>query len=144
MAGMTKADEARLRIREEMIRKGLNQRDLADQLQWSQSKLGKILNGRTTLAVDDMAEICYMIGLRPAEAVRDHGFEFVADMTATELRLHQRLKLHPKAGDLIMALLDSRTLAPSHSRASPTPRQKTKEGTATEHRRKHKKEPGGA
>jgi transcriptional regulator with XRE-family HTH domain len=140
MAGMTKAGEALLRIKEEMFRKGLNQRDLADQLEWSQSKLGKILNGKTNLTVNDLAEICYMVGLRPTEAVRDHGFEFVADMTASELRLHQRLKQHPNAGDLIMALLDNRPRPASHAPR----RHEKKEGTAAEHRRKHKKDAGGA
>jgi len=135
---MTKASEALLRIREEMFRKGLNQRDLADQLEWSQSKLGKILNGKTNLTVNDLAAICYMVGLRPAEAVRDHGFEFVADMTATELRLHQRLKQHPNAGDAIMALLDNRRPPSPASRA---PRQR-KDGATAEHRRKRKKDPG--
>lgn len=106
---MQLADTARLRMREEMLRRGLNQRELSAQLDWSQGRLGKVLTGRTDLKVNDMAAVCQVLGLSVVEAVRDRGLEFCAEMTPTELRTLERIRQLPKAIEAIMTLLDVRT-----------------------------------
>jgi transcriptional regulator with XRE-family HTH domain len=114
------ADTVRLRIREEMMRRGISQRDLSDQLQWSHGRLGKVLTGRTDLTVNDMADLCQMLGLSVVEAVRDRGLEFLATMTPTELRILERIRQLPDAIDAIMVLLDvNRHTQPQGRRAAP-------------------------
>lgn len=86
------SDRARARIREEMARKNLNQTDLANLLKWTQSRMSKILNGRTEMGVDELSELAWAAGISMTEIVRDHGLEFCAEMTPTELRFLERLR----------------------------------------------------
>jgi transcriptional regulator with XRE-family HTH domain len=123
MSEPTPADSVRLRLREEMLRRGLSQRDLAHQLQWSQGRLAKVLTGRTDLRYNDMVAVCQMIGLSIVEAVRDHGLEFCAEMTPTELRVLERFRQLPHLIPAILLILnvsspDARRALP----ATPTPR----------------------
>lgn len=102
----TLADRARLRLREEMSRKHLSQRDLADLLKWSQSRVARALTGRSGIALDDLEALCFGVGLSVVEAVRDHGLEFLADMTPTELRILERIRQLPTPVlDAVMTLL---------------------------------------
>lgn len=101
------SDRARRRIREEMTRRNLSQTDVADLLVWKQSRLSKVMNGRTALGVDELAEVCFAVGLAITEAVRDHGLEFCAEMTPTELRFLERIRqLSPIDRDAFMQVLD--------------------------------------
>jgi transcriptional regulator with XRE-family HTH domain len=110
------ADTVRLRIREELARKKMSQRDLAAQLGWSQFRLGKVLTGRTSLDVNDMAAVCQELRLSLVEAVRDPGLEFVAEMTPSELRILERIRQIPDTIDAIMLLLDVRRHTRTQSR----------------------------
>ena len=92
----TAADRARNRIREEMARKNLNQADIADLLQWTESRVSKIMNGRTELGVNELEALCFATGLTMTEAVRDRGLEFCAEMTPTELRMLELLRALPQ------------------------------------------------
>lgn len=101
-----RSDQARLRVREEMERKKLSQREVADLLVWSQSRIAKILTGRVELTVDTLEALCFAVGLSLTEAVRDHGMEFCAEMTPTELRILERIRQLPKPVlDAVMTLL---------------------------------------
>jgi transcriptional regulator with XRE-family HTH domain len=86
------SEHVRLRLREEMAKKDMSQRDVAGILGWSQSKVAHILNGRVELNVDDLAEFCFGVGLSLTEAVRDRGMEFCAEMTPTEMRFLELLR----------------------------------------------------
>jgi transcriptional regulator with XRE-family HTH domain len=86
------SDRARVRIRLEMARKRLNQTQLAQLIGWTQSRMSKVLNGRTDLGVDDLADMCFGLSLSLVEVVRDHGMEWCAEMTPSEFRFLERLR----------------------------------------------------
>jgi transcriptional regulator with XRE-family HTH domain len=91
------------RIQEEMDREKVNQADIAGMLKWSQSRVSKLLNGKLELTVDALASLCFAVGILPTEAVRDHGMEFCAEMSPTELRFLERLRqLTPDMRDAYM------------------------------------------
>jgi transcriptional regulator with XRE-family HTH domain len=99
------SEQARERIRDEMQRRQWSQRDLADLLQWSQSKIAKVLNGRVALTVDDLDAIAVRLTLRPAELIRDRGLEFYREMTPSDLRLFQMLDDRPDLRTHILGML---------------------------------------
>ena len=112
------AESARLRIREEMDRKGITTREVADLLEWSQGKVGHLLTGYTELGVDDLGALCFAVGISPVEAVRDRGTQFCAEMTPMQLRVHERIK-QMKAEDALWYLLEVKShTAPQGRRAS--------------------------
>ncbi len=82
-----RSEHVRLRLREEMTKRDMSQRDVAGILSWSQSKVAHILNGRVEMSVDDLEAFCFGVGISITEAVRDRGLEFCAEMTPTEMRL---------------------------------------------------------
>jgi transcriptional regulator with XRE-family HTH domain len=83
------------RLRAEMKRKKISTYDVAGMLKWTQSRVSHILNKRVGLGVDDLASFCFALGLSVPEVVRDQGMEFCAEMTPTELRLHERIRALP-------------------------------------------------
>ncbi len=119
------SEQVRLRLREEMARKEMSQRDVAGILDWSQSKIAHILNGRVELTVDDLAAFAFGLNLSVVETVRDPGMEFCADMTPTELRMFERMRqLHPTVLDAIMTLLDVKGTTKPQERRAAQPRAK--------------------
>jgi transcriptional regulator with XRE-family HTH domain len=101
-----------------MQRRKLNQADLAGQIGWTQSKVSKVLNGDVTLTLEDLEALCFGVGLRLTEAVRDHGMEFCAEMTPTELRIVEGLRHRgPKVVAAILEVLFLR--APDAPQAMP-------------------------
>jgi transcriptional regulator with XRE-family HTH domain len=112
------------RIRAEMQRLALNQADLAGLIGWTQSKISKVLNGETDLSVDDLEALCFGVGLRISEAVRDHGLEFCAEMTPQEFRVLEELRRRHGTLDGLMQLL--RISAPDAPRALPIKRRPRK------------------
>lgn len=91
----TLSQRARLRLREEMTKKHLNQTDVAGLLGWQQGRVSKILNGRIGLDVDTLGDLCFALSVPITEVLRDRGLEFCAEMTPTELRLLERLRELP-------------------------------------------------
>lgn len=91
----TVADRVRARLKEEMVRQDLSQRDVAGLLKWPQSRVSKILNGRIGLDVNDVAALCFAMSLSPVEAIRDPGLEFMAELSPSELRLIHYLRRLP-------------------------------------------------
>lgn len=81
------ADRAIARIREEMTTKGLSQADIAGRLAQTESRISRLLTRITPPTIDDLEALCFAVDLRPSEAVRDHGLEWCAEMTPTELRV---------------------------------------------------------
>jgi transcriptional regulator with XRE-family HTH domain len=90
------SDRVRLRLRDEMTRKRLSQRDLAGLLEWSQSRVAHLLTGRVTMTVDDLSALAFAVSLSPLELVRDQGLEFVADLMPSELRILQAVRALPE------------------------------------------------
>src|SRR5215204_2060480 len=102
-----RSEDIRIRLRDEMSRQRLSQRDVAGMLGWSQSKVAHILTGHVEMNVDDLAEMCSVLRLSLTEAVRDRGLEFCADLTPTELRILERVRQLPSnLVDAFMLLLD--------------------------------------
>lgn len=103
----TLSEDVRLRLRDEMTRLELSQRDVAGLLGWSQSKVAHILTGHVVLSVDDLADFCFALGIRITEAVRDRGLQFCAEMTPSEFRTLEKIRqLPPPVLDAVMTLLD--------------------------------------
>lgn len=124
------SEQVLLRLREEMVRLDMSQRDVAGILGWSQSRVAHILNRRVEMSVDDLAEFAQAVGIRPTECVRDHGLEFCADMTPTELRFVERIRqLDQPSRDAIMQILDVKTKTRTQDRrALPTKAVRKKSG----------------
>lgn len=93
MPEQTASDRVRALLKDELRARSISQRELAEKLehltgeQWTQGRVGKVLNGDVELKVDDLDYISRAIGIFLSEAVRDRGLEFYAEMTPTELRL---------------------------------------------------------
>lgn len=102
----TSATRAVRRVREEMQRKNLSQSDIAGRLDWTQTRVSKLLNGKIALGLEELDALCFAVGLSLVEAVRDHGLEFCADMTPTELRVLERYRqLSPPEQDALSIML---------------------------------------
>ncbi len=121
----------RARLLEEMERKKLTQTDVAVFAGWSESKTSKALHGKTALALDDLDALARAVGLPLTEVVRDHGVEFCAEMTPTQLRLVNRLRqLPPDVTDSLIRVLEvnantrveERRAAPPRPKRGPRPR----------------------
>lgn len=103
----TLSDRVRVRLREEMARQHLSQRDVANLLGWTQSRVSKTLNAYVELGVEEMGAMCFALGLHVTEVVRDHGLEFLAEMTPTELRILERIRQLPRPVlDAVMTVID--------------------------------------
>lgn len=106
------SDRVRARLKEELRARDISQRELADALSrhtddyWTQSKVGKVLNGNVELKVDDADAIAKVAGIFLTEAVRDRGLEFYAEMTPTELRVLERMRQRPNLLHGILMILD--------------------------------------
>jgi transcriptional regulator with XRE-family HTH domain len=124
-----RSEDVRRRLREEMARLKMSQRDVAGLLNWSQSKVAHQLTGRVEMSVDDLAAFCFALNLSVAEAVRDQGLEFVAELTPTELRLLERIRqLTPPEVDAVMTLLAVQTKTRRQARRAGPPPRKTTSG----------------
>lgn len=77
--------------------KKLSLRDVGGMLDWSHSRVDKILRGIVRLTLPDLSALCFAVDLPVTEALRDRGMEFYAEMTPTELRVLERLRALPKA-----------------------------------------------
>lgn len=97
----TASARVRGRLRDELTERGMSQRDLAEKLthetgeSWTQSRVGKVLNGDVELKIDDVEVISKALGIFLSEAVRDRGLEFYAELTPTEMRMFTIYKQRP-------------------------------------------------
>lgn len=109
------------RLREEMRTKKISQTDLETFSGLSQSSLSKLFHGKREMGLEDAAALAQGVGLAVTELVRDHGLEFCAEMTPTELRLLERLRqLDQPTRDAVLQLLDVKTnTRPQPRRALP-------------------------
>ena len=121
----TPSSKVRERLLSEMKARELSQTDIAGLLGWSQPRVSKVLHGRVELNVDDLAQLCFAVGISMTEAVRDQGMEFCAEMTPTEFRTFERMRqLHPTVLDAIMTLLDVKGTTRAQERRAAAPRPK--------------------
>lgn len=105
----TISDRAIARIQAEMMRQHLSQRDIGNLLKWPQSRVSKLLAGQIALGLDDLASFAFALSLSPVELIRDHGLEFCAEMTPTELRTLERLRaLDELTLNAFLLLLDAK------------------------------------
>lgn len=119
----TLAERARLRIREEMARKDLSQREVADLLRWSQSRVARALTGRAGIDLDEVEALCFACGLSVVEAVRDRGMEFCAEMTPTELRILEKIRAADKTYyEALLTILHVRPSLTAERHAGPQPK----------------------
>ena len=103
-------DRVRDRLRQEKATNKISEREIAELIQWTQSKVAQKLSGRTPITLDEMEALCFALSIPPTEAVRDPGLEFCADMTPTELRVLERIRhLDPTTRDAFFQLLSIRT-----------------------------------
>ena len=122
------ARRIRQRLKEEIKARGITQTDLGDALSkltrefWSQSKVGKVLNGHVGLQLDDLAAICEVIGISLAEAVRDRGLEFYAELTPSEVRIIEELRKDPPAKQFVIDTLHIRQTRVENPAPTPRPR----------------------
>jgi len=120
----TVSERAKARLLEEMARKGLTQRDVAQLLGWSQSKIQKVLTGPVELTVEALEQLAFAVGVSPVELVRDPLLELVMDLTPTELACLRRLReLTQAQREAMMQLLSIR---PPIRRALDLPRRQRK------------------
>jgi len=115
----TPSERALQRIKDEMAKQRLSQRDIADLLRWSQSKVSKVMKRRSVLGVDDLSALCFAVGIPMTEVLRDRGMEFYAEMTPTEVRALEMLRsLAPEYREAFLLML--RANIPEIRRATPT------------------------
>lgn len=123
-------ERVRLRLREEMAKKHLSQRDVSGILGgpdkgWSQSRVSKILNGHVEMGVSDMEGLCFALSVPIVEVVRDLGMEFFAEMTPTELRTLERIRqLSDPDREAYLHLLAVKVSARRHATPSPSAAQR--------------------
>jgi hypothetical protein len=72
-------------IRDALDSGAISQRALAEEMQCSQGRVGKILTMRTKLRLEDLEAMARVAKVTLVELVRERGREFVADLTPTEL-----------------------------------------------------------
>lgn len=128
LAMPTLNDRVREVLRAEKDRQGLTEKDIADFVSWGQSKVAQKLRGRTPITLNELESMCFALSIQPTEAVRDHGLEFVTEMTPTELRLFERIrKLSAEQRTAILTLLHvqeapARRATPPPKKTGPQPR----------------------
>lgn len=118
------SEQVRLRLREEMAKRQMSQRDMAGVLGWTQSRVAHILTGRVEMSVDDLAEFAFGLGIAVTEAVRDRGMEFCAEMAPYELRLLEQIRQLPQTDrEAFLQVLGvkMKTVAPERRASGPTP-----------------------
>lgn len=125
------SEQVRQRLRDEMSRKEMSQRDVAGILSWSQSRVAHLLTARVEMSVDDLSELSGAVGLTPTEVVRDRGMEFCAEMTPSEMRFLELLRQMTKVQrDGLMQVVQMAALgATEERRAAPKRAKKRASGT---------------
>lgn len=133
-AGMpttTASARVRARLADELRARNITQRECAERLTaetgelWTQSRIGKVLNGAVELRVDDVEAIARVAGIFLSEAVRDRGLEFYAEMTPLELRVLERIRQKPTTLNALLVLLD---LSPAITASQPSVSKQRKRG----------------
>ncbi len=96
---LTASQRARHRVREEMHQKNLSQMDLVAFTGWTPSRVSKILHGKIPMTVEDLENLANAVSLPITEVIRDHGVEFCAEMTPSEMRVLDAFRALPTNED---------------------------------------------
>ncbi len=120
---LTASERVRLRIREEMHHKKLTQMDLVGRTLWTPSRMSKVLHGKIPMTIEDLESLASAVGLPLTELVRDHGVEFCAQMTPTEMRVLDAFRALPDDADrdAFERLLNVKRLTHERRAAPPKP-----------------------
>lgn len=127
---LTPAERSIARIRDEMAKRKLTQRDIAKRMGCSQGKVAKLMLGHLNLRVNDLAVLAEAVGLHVSEAIRDRGQEFFAEMSPFEVRILEEFRQWPphvqiSVLTLIGIIPAPRQTDPRPSRAVVSTRKKT-------------------
>ena len=107
--GMSAADPLLARFRQLLADKGVSQARLCRLLTertgelWLDQRMGKLLNGKMKLRVEDLVVMAETAGISLVELTRDPSREYVADLTPSELRLIHAMRDFPA---IAMPLMD--------------------------------------
>jgi transcriptional regulator with XRE-family HTH domain len=105
-----------------MKRQDLTQLEVAQLIEWTQSKVAQKLTGRTPITLEELSALCFALGIQPTEAVRDRGLEFCAELVPHELRLLENFRrVEPRIRESIAQLLDFKLKQHKPERSGPVP-----------------------
>lgn len=121
------ADRVRQRLRDEKAAKNLSEREIAELIQWTQSKVAQKLSGRTPITLAELDALCFALSLSATEAVRDRGLEFCAELAPHELRLLENLRrLDPATRDAVLQIANVKVKTDRPERYATDPRKPAK------------------
>lgn len=99
-----------------MERRKLTQTDVATFAGWSQSKTSKVLHGKIDISLTDVEVLANAVSLSLVEVVRDHGMEFCAEMTPSELTALKNLRdCPPRKREAFLTLLEATAAEARHA-----------------------------
>lgn len=87
---MTLNERVRLRLCEARDALHITDREIANRVSFSYAKVNQKMTGRSPITLDELEELSQAVGLRPTETVRERGYEFVAEMAPTELKIYEQ------------------------------------------------------
>jgi len=82
--------------------KRLSQRELGENLGWSQSKVAKVFTGRVGLDLDDVDAMCHALDISIVDAIQEASPNASSVGTPMELQLLQRIR--QRGSDCLAAL----------------------------------------
>ena len=89
-------ERVRLRLLAQKHQQKSGEREIAQLIGWSQSKVSQKLSGRTPMTLDELQALCSALSLSVIEAVRDPDLDFCDQMTPIEKRLLDHIRQLPK------------------------------------------------
>lgn len=106
------------RLRQALEEYDLSHQDVADLLQhdWTRDKVTQKLNRISPITIDELDQLAFAARISTVEAIRDHGYEFCAEMTPLELQIWKKLRELPVEVSQSLLLLLSGSAAPAVER----------------------------
>lgn len=104
------AERLRDRMRQWMDTTGLSQDEFVADLQKSQVWLQKILKGENHVRLKDLDDVARAMRTTASELVRTNDERYQLELTATEVRILEKLRRRPEAFNAVAALLRVPTL----------------------------------
>lgn len=106
------AERVRQKVIALMDERGYSQREMARRLERSQPWVAKVIRGPLKAGQDvrleDLDDVALALGVTAVELVRDHGLEFVANLTPSEMRMLQQIrKLPAHVIEAVRVLIDA-------------------------------------
>ena len=96
---MNAAERVRQMVIALMDERKFSQRDFAERMGRSQPWVAKVIRGPRKggqdVRLEDLDDLALALGVTSVELVRDHGLEFVAELTPSEMRVLQQFRKLP-------------------------------------------------